>query len=140
LRSCSYWDAFAGPKIVYPDIAQNSEFTFDEQGYFLVNTLYLMPTTEIWLLGLLNSKLIYWFYTKISTQIRGGFVRFIAQYVEQIPVPDGDERSEIAALVQALLARQAAGAETAALEAAIDAAVYRLFGVMEGEIAVVEGR
>ncbi len=28
---------------------------------------------------------------------------------------------------------------TAALEAAIDAAVYRLFGVEAGEIAVVEG-
>ncbi len=36
--------------------------------------------------------------------------------------------------------RQAAGAETAVLEAAIDAAVYRLFGVEEGEVAVVEGR
>lgn len=49
-------------------------------------------------------------------------------------------RGKSYALVQALLVRQAAGAETAALEAAIDAAVYRLFGVAAGEIAVVEGR
>jgi hypothetical protein len=42
--------------------------------------------------------------------------------------------------VQALLARQAAGEDVAALEAAIDAAVYRLFGVAVGEVAVVEGR
>ncbi len=41
-------------------------------------------------------------------------------------------------LVQALLARQAAGGAVAALEAQIDAAVYRLFGLGEGEIGVID--
>lgn len=39
--------------------------------------------------------------------------------------------------MQALLARKAAGGDVAALEAAIDGAVCRLFGV--GEIGMVEG-
>ncbi len=41
--------------------------------------------------------------------------------------------------MQSLLVRQAAGEDVAALEAAIDAAVYRLFGVAAGEVEVVEG-
>lgn len=55
-----------------------------------------------------------------------------------IPTWQADEEST--PLVQALLVRQVASAEVTELEAAIDAAVYRLFGVAEREIAVVEGR
>ena len=65
-----YWEEFEQPKIVYPDIAQGTEFSFDDNGYFLGNTSYLLPTKEMWLLGLLNSKAVFWFYTKTSTQIR----------------------------------------------------------------------
>ena len=90
LRACAYWGQFEKPKIVYPDIAQSAEFAFDDRDYFLGNTLYLLPTEEMWPLGLLNSKAVFWFYTKTSTQIRGGFVRFIAQYVSQIPIPNID--------------------------------------------------
>lgn len=53
--------------------------------------------------------------------------------------PDGKERGDLGALVQALLARKAAGGDVAALEAAIDGAVCRLFGVGEEEIGMVEG-
>ena len=88
LRSCAYYDAFAGPKIAYPDIAQRPEFAYDNAGRYLVNTLYLIPCTEKWLLSVLNSKVIWWYYNQISNQIRGGFVRYIAQYVSQIPIPD----------------------------------------------------
>ena len=72
LRSCAYWGEFQQPKIVYPDIARGPEFAFDDTGYFLGNTSYLLPTKEMWLLGLLNSKTVFWFHTQISTQIRGG--------------------------------------------------------------------
>lgn len=44
---------------------------------------------------------------------------------------------EIAALVQALLARKATGGAVAELEAAIDGAVCRLFGVGAGEIGMI---
>ena len=61
-------------------------------------------------------------------------------YVGQIPIPAWQAGEEITPLVQALLVRQATGADVAALEAAIDTAVYRLFGVAAGEVEVVEGR
>ena len=61
---------------------------------------------EMWLLGLLNSKVVFWFYTKTSTQIRGGFVRFIAQYVSQIPIPSikPAQKASISKLVNQILA------------------------------------
>jgi hypothetical protein len=144
LRSCKYWQEFEQPKIAYPDIAQSSEFAFDDKGYHLVNTLYLLPTNQKWLLALLNSNVVFWFYTKVSTQIRGGFVRFIAQYVSQIPIPAAtvEQQAAIESLVAQILAAKQANpaANVAALEAEIDALVYRLYGLTEEEIAVVEGR
>jgi hypothetical protein len=97
LRSCDYWQQFEQPKIVYPDIAQRSEFAYDTGNHFLLNTSYIIPTKEKWLLGVLNSPLVFWCYTQISNTIQGGFVRFIRQYVEQISIPQTESiQKEIA--------------------------------------------
>lgn len=140
LRSCRYWPEFEQPKIMYPDIAQRAEFSFDDAGYYLVNTLYLMPTEQKWLVGLLNSQAVFWFYTKISTQIRGGFVRFIAQYVSQIPIPETGDPRPIEALVERILALKRANpaADVSVLEAEIDQHVYALYGLSAEEIEIVE--
>ena len=143
LRACAYWKEFEKPKIVYPDIAQRTEFAFDDRGYFLGNTLYLLPTKEMWLLGLLNSKAVFWFYTKTSTQIRGGFVRFIAQYVSQIPIPNIDpaQKMLLKNLVNEILAAKhtAPDSDVAGLENEIDRVVYSLCNLTLEEIAIVEG-
>ena len=143
LRACAYWEEFQQPKIVYPDIAQGTEFSFDDSGYFLGNTLYLLPTKEMWLLGLLNSKAVFWFYTKTSTQIRGGFVRFIAQYVSQIPIPPikPAQKASISKLVNQILTAKHTDpdADVSELENEIDQIVYLLYGLTPEEIKIVEG-
>ncbi len=142
LRSCAYWEEFKQPKIVYPDIAQGTEFSFDDGGHFLGNTSYLLPTKEIWLLGLLNSKAVFWFYTKTSTQIRGGFVRFIAQYVSQIPIPTikTAQKTSISEMVNQILAakRTDPDADVSKLENEIDQIVYLLYDLTPEEIDIVE--
>ena len=143
LRACAYWGEFQQPKIVYPDIAQGTEFSFDDDGHFLGNTSYLLPTQEMWLLGLLNSKAVFWFYTKTSTQIRGGFVRFIAQYVSQIPIPiiQPEQKVLIGEIVNQILdaKRTNPDAEVSALENQIDQIVYLLYDLTSEDIAIVEG-
>jgi len=143
LRACAYWEEFQQPKIIYPDIAQGTEFSFDDSGYFLGNTSYLLPTEEMWILGLLNSKAVFWFYTKTSTQIRGGFVRFIAQYVSQIPIPSikPAQKASISKLVNQILAtkRTNPDATVSDLEDDIDQMVYLLYGLTPEEIKIVEG-
>ena len=142
LRACAYWEEFEKPKIVYPDIAQGAEFAFDDDCYFLGNTLYLLPTKEMWFLGLLNSRAVFWFYTKTSTQIRGGFVRFIAQYVSQIPIPNTKsmDKSAISKLVDKILSakRTDPNADVSELENDIDQIVYSLYDLTPEEIAIVE--
>ena len=104
LRSCSYWGEFDKPKVVFPDIAASSEFTWDSDNHYLANTAYLLMGNT-WVLSVLNSNAVLWFYTQISNAIRGGYLRFIRQYVEQIPVPPAspDQQRWCERLAEALI-------------------------------------
>jgi hypothetical protein len=90
LRSCSYYDDFEKPKIVYPDIGMNCRFCFDESGLFLTNTAYLIPTSDLYLLALLNSHLTFYYLKHICMVLgdadRGGRLRFIYQYMRDFPI------------------------------------------------------
>ena len=139
----AYYSEFEKPKIVYPDIAVSPQFAYDESGAYGGNTMYIVPTEEMWLLGLLNSKAVFWFYTKTSTQIRGGFVRFIAQYVSQIPIPtiQPAQKALIGEIVNQILDAKCTdpNADVSALENEIDQIVYLLYDLTPEEIAIVEG-
>jgi adenine-specific DNA-methyltransferase len=89
LQRCaaSYWQEFEKYKIVYPDIARKCEFTFDTNQIYPDCTLFIIPDVPIALLGILNSKLVEFFFKRISPSVRGDFMRFKSIYVEQIPIP-----------------------------------------------------
>ncbi|MEG4420787.1 TaqI-like C-terminal specificity domain-containing protein [Microcoleus sp. LAD1_D5] len=91
LRSCSYWQEFEQPKIIYPDIYEHQNFTIDRVGFYAGNTCYFIPTSELWICGLLNSLVIEWFYTMVSNSIRGGYLRAFSDYMKQIPIPTATE-------------------------------------------------
>jgi adenine-specific DNA-methyltransferase len=106
------------------------------------NTAYFMPA-EKWLLGVLNSKAAFWLFRQVSNTIRGGFVRFIRQYVEQIPIPTAspEKQKEVERLVDRILMVKArdAQADVSTLERKIDQLVYELYGLTTEEIQIVEG-
>ena len=56
------------------------------------------------------------------------------------PAASAGQQAEIGGLVEQILAARAdAGADVSALEAQIDARVYALYGLDDGEIALIEG-
>ncbi len=156
---------FQCPKIVVPDYNNVASFTLDEEGHFyktgygiLANDSLLSP---LYLLGLLNSSLLFSHLLSISTTLRGGYVRFWTQYIERLPIrllnladPAGRaQHDEIVALVELLLRQRRALAAAQApherdilqrqIETAdrqLDALVYALYGLTAEEIAIVEGK
>jgi hypothetical protein len=141
LRPCDFYAEFEKPKIVYPDIAVEPEFAYDTTGAYGGNTMYILPTDELYLLGILNSSAVEFFYTQISSTIRGDYLRFIATYMEQVPIPDATppQRTAIEALVRKLLNAKGQWPQVAEWERELNALVYELYGLTEGEIGVVEG-
>jgi adenine-specific DNA-methyltransferase len=138
----AYWQEFERPKIVFPDIAAHCEFGWDAQKHYLVNTAYILPTNEKWLLALLNSNVANWIYGKISNTIRGSYLRFIRQYIEAIPIPSTSRTDQAAleALVDRILAAKQADpqADVTDLEREIDERIYHLYGLTPEEIRIVE--
>ena len=90
LRSCSYYDEFEKPKIVYPDIGMNCRFCFDESGLFSTNTTYFIPTSDLYLLALLNSRITFYCLKHICAVLgeadQRGRLRFFSQYMEELPI------------------------------------------------------
>ncbi len=153
LRACEYYDEFEKPKIMLPDIALKMQAQFDTKATYCVNTAYIIPVNDKYLLGLINSKITSYYYSKISTSIRGGYFRFIRQYLEQIPIPIvAKNKNEIITLVDQLLFLHQEKSTTKLesslaqiqgkidyCERRVDELVYELYGLTEEERRVVEG-
>jgi adenine-specific DNA-methyltransferase len=92
LRSCAYYEAFSGPKVIYPDIYEHQSFAFDDKSLFSTNTTYFIPheTHARFLTAILNSTAVEWFYGQISNRIRGGYLRAFSDSMQQIPIPPAE--------------------------------------------------
>lgn len=137
----AYFAEFETSKIVYPDITKSPKFLWDDSNSYLGNTAYFIPTDEMWLVGLLNSKILWWFYGTITSSIRGGFVRNFSQFLGQLPIPIAvdSQMTLITECVEKILANPD-NPDVPRLEAEIDRLVYELYGLTEKEIALVAGK
>ncbi|NQE51954.1 hypothetical protein C5S29_00075 [ANME-1 cluster archaeon GoMg3.2] len=163
LRACDYYDEFEKNKIIWPEIAKESRFTFDEKQFFLNKTCFFTPSDDLFLLGLLNSKII-WFYLKHLCAVLGDADkrgRLLQQkiYIEQLPIHTIDfsnseevaKHDKLVALVGTMLelqkkyhdARMERDKELyerqiKLVDAQIDGLVYDLYGLTDEEIEIVE--
>jgi hypothetical protein len=87
LRACDYYKEFEKPKIVYPEIATDGRFSIDRENTYFDMTTFIIGSESKELLGVLNSKLIKFLFCQMSSEIRGGFLRWKRQYVYNLPIP-----------------------------------------------------
>ncbi len=125
----AYHAVFNKPKIVFPDIAKRPRFSLDETGSYVGDTTFVAVSSDPYLLGLLNSSSVEGFFLEIGATVRGNYLRFKDQYVQQIPVPAASDadREAIAELVQKCL--DAKGVGCVEWEAEIDERVAALYGL-----------
>ena len=102
--------------------------------------MWIIPTKDKALVGLLNSKMGWWLISRYCTQIQNGY-QLIWEYFRKIPVPKrlSAELGKVTELVIAAKKKDS-NADTSALESEIDQLVYKLYGLTDDEIAIVEGR
>jgi hypothetical protein len=80
----AYIQHFEGVKVAYPEFCDTNQFLTDE-GHYLNNKCYFIPTTEEWLAPLLNSKVSWFSITGNSVPVRGGFYQMHSQFVVASP-------------------------------------------------------
>lgn len=89
LRACDYYVSFDKPKIMYQTFQVKPCFIYDTLGLYCNNSMWIIPTDNKALLGILNSKMGWWLITKYCTQIQSGY-QLIWKYFSQIPIPKTD--------------------------------------------------
>ena len=129
-------------------------------GGFTVSLDSRCPLKPEFLLGLLNSKLLFWFLRQASNVFRGGWITCTKQYFGELPIirldlstpSDRARHDKLVALVDKMLLlmpklrsaksegdRATLQNAVSATDRAIDALVYELYGLTPEEIALVEG-
>jgi len=83
----AYAPHFAAPKISYPHFNDTRNFSFEPLGAFSNDKSYLIPSDDKALLGLLNSRVLWFMLSSMSPPVRGGFHELRVQYVEKLPIP-----------------------------------------------------
>lgn len=133
--SVRYAPIYGGPKIVYPEIAKEARFALDATGHFPLKTVFSIPSTDLYLLGVLNSASA-WEFLKATCSVlgdaeRGGRLLLSTIYVGNLPIPNAlaADRIAIADLVQRCLDAKGQGSRVAEWEAEINARVARLYGL-----------
>lgn len=86
-----YPELIAVPKLLIPDIAGSNEVVFEEGRFHPHHNLYFV-TSDVWdmevLGGLLSSRVALFFVWSYAVKMRGGYLRFQAQYLRRIRLPN----------------------------------------------------
>lgn len=91
-----YPELVSKPKLLIPDIAGFNEFVFESGNFYPHHNLYFI-LSERWdmevLGGLLSSRVALFFVWSYAVKMRGGYLRFQAQYLRRIRVPNPESLS-----------------------------------------------
>jgi len=81
---------FQKPKIIVPDYNNVPSFTLDlnknfyKTGYGVIIEKTAM--SPLYILGLLNSKLLFLYLHSIGTTLQSGYIRFWTQFIRKLPI------------------------------------------------------
>ncbi len=143
LRSCAYYSEFDKPKIIYRRIAQSLDAIYDTLGTVCLNTTFFIPTDDLSLLAILNSRLFDWFarykFQSLNDPWTGGGLEFSAQYMEKVPIADrtDEQKAALSELVEQILADPNSD-RVPDIEQEIDNMVYQLYGLTDTEITLIK--
>ncbi len=158
---------FEQEKIVTPYMANKPDMSYDGGGFLYHTTkvysvIFKVDVKEnpLFFLGILNSKLLWFFIKANSTTFRGDYLVFATEFLGDFPVvkidcsnpTDVARHDKMVALVEEMLElhKRLAAAKApadkkriqraiAATDRKIDALVYELYGLTDEERRIVEG-
>lgn len=114
----NYWDDFFKPKVIYPETTQGAFFAFDEKGFMLDKTCFMLISKHAkYLQETLSSKLFEFAYKKIFSSIELGTSAYQYNKHALIKLPVKEQTSS---------------------KALSNEDVYNLYGISQEEIEYIE--
>jgi hypothetical protein len=155
-----YYAEFEKTKICWGNLCDVASFTIDFEGLYINAPACILNSNDKYVLGCMNSKLLWRFLQEIAAGRRGGFIEAKPFYVEQLPIRAIDfsnpeevaQHDKLVSLVDSMLElhkkkreakmerdKELYDRQIKAVDAQINRLVYGLYGLTEEEIAIVEG-
>ncbi|QEC76905.1 hypothetical protein FSB76_13480 [Mucilaginibacter ginsenosidivorax] len=137
---------FENEKIITPQLQNKPSFTLDNSkfyadagGYMILNKKGSNLNLKSYL-GILNSKLFYYFIKKTSTPYNNNYYYFKTNYIEPFGIPtlSDDMSRRISERVEKIITNKIDGESTIELEDEIDNLVYQLYCLSDQEIDIIE--
>jgi hypothetical protein len=142
---------FEKKKIITPDVSAAPNFTLIDSGkYFSKGSCYgiILKQNKLYefVLGLLNSKLLFAIFKDRSALFSGGYYRFTTDFMGPLPIKLPTNKNEeiiaekITAKVKEVLKlkKKDTSADTKKLEDEIDGLVFDLYGITPEERKIIE--
>lgn len=154
-----YHEEFEKPKIIVPAIVKSASYAFDRDGFYSNDKTTIISTDDLYLLGILNSKVSDIVMHSIASTKQGGYFEYKPMYIQQLPIRAIDFRNpsekaihdKLVSLVDRMLElnkkrasiplsaeREKTEREIAVTDEKIDEIVYGLYGVTDEERKVIE--
>ncbi|MRG96713.1 Eco57I restriction-modification methylase domain-containing protein [Polyangium spumosum] len=81
-----YWQRFEQPKIVYQVIQFHPAYAIDRTGLYLNDKGFFIPSTDSWLLAVLNSPLMWWHNWRYLTHLKDEALTPLGVKMENLPI------------------------------------------------------
>ena len=143
----AYYPEFENEKIIWGLTSDKWTFAYDDEKNFLPSNGYILTSTEIpikYLLALMNSKLMEFYFSFIGIMTAGGAYTLKYETVIEFPIKNISlsKQNHFIKLVDQILFAKAKNpqANTKQLEDQIDIMVYKLYNLTPEEIKIVESK
>ena len=138
----AYHENFAEEKIVWGNLNNRAKYSYAPKDMFISAPTTMLTPYSPYLLAVLNSTLMDWYFQQIGVERDGGYYEYKPMFIRRLPIPkiSADEQRPYIELVDRILQAKAADpdADTSDLEESIDWLVYELYDLTDEETAVVE--
>jgi adenine-specific DNA-methyltransferase len=129
----NYWKDFAKKKIVWGNLSLKGAYSLVDEGVYINAPSTFIPSDNLYLLAVLNSKLADFYIKQLGVSRSGGYFEYKPMFVEQLPVPIVAKEIEnsFSEIVKKIL--ETKNFESTELNDKIDELVFDLFGMTENE-------
>jgi hypothetical protein len=97
LRSCSYWEEFEREKVLYQEIQYHPWYALSGPDVLANNKVFLLPTSDQWLMAVLNSPLMWWYNWRYLPHMKDEALTPMGFKMESVPIARGDEEQVLLA-------------------------------------------
>jgi hypothetical protein len=94
----AYYKLFDQPKIIYQEIQYYPSYSLETKGQYLNNKGFMIPSSDPWLLAILNSPLMWWFGWRHFARMKDEALTPQGYRIELLPIASSDPKgAQIAA-------------------------------------------